>query len=137
VAAGDFRQTGLAFGELESLETVHQTAKARRLWAFLLVGELVSPTPQLPGWSERIQTRAFPIEPGLCMSFPEFWEYGERPRLGVGGWLEFLGRSLWLGPTNGYANIFGPISPPISMIKSAGMLFLRAADRIASGLGAS
>ena len=40
-------------------------------------------------------------------------------------------------PTIGYANIFGPISLLISMIASAGMLFLRAADRIASGLGAS
>jgi hypothetical protein len=38
---------------------------------------------------------------------------------------------------NGYANMFGPISPLISMITSAGMLFLRAAARIASGLGAS
>ena len=40
-------------------------------------------------------------------------------------------------PTIGYANIFGPISPLISMIASAGMLFFCAADRIASGLGAS
>ena len=36
-----------------------------------------------------------------------------------------------------YANMLGPISPEISMITSAGMLFLRAAARIASGLGAS
>jgi hypothetical protein len=62
VAAGDFRQTGLAFGELGSLETVHQTAKARQLWAFLLVGELVSPTPQLLGWGGRIRTSVWWIQ---------------------------------------------------------------------------
>ena len=28
--------------------------------------------PGMVGWSERIRTRAFPIEPGLCVSFPEF-----------------------------------------------------------------
>jgi hypothetical protein len=42
-----------------------------------------------------------------------------------------------LRPAISYENMFGPISPPISMIASAGMLFLRAAARMASGLGAS
>lgn len=27
---------------------------------------------RMPGWSERIRTHAFPIEPGLCVSIPEF-----------------------------------------------------------------
>jgi hypothetical protein len=52
-------------------------------------------------------------------------------------WIAVGTHSLWMEPTNGYANIFGPISPLISMILSAGTLFLRAAARIASGLGAS
>jgi hypothetical protein len=52
-------------------------------------------------------------------------------------WIAVGTHSLWMEPTIGYANIFGPISPLISMILSAGTLFLRAAARIASGLGAS
>ncbi len=33
---------------------------------------------RMPGWSERIRTRAFLIEPGLCVSFLEFWNMAFR-----------------------------------------------------------
>jgi hypothetical protein len=32
----------------------------------------VWPNAGMGGWSERIRTRAFPIEPGLCVGFLEF-----------------------------------------------------------------
>jgi hypothetical protein len=32
----------------------------------------LTPKRRLPGWSERIRTHAFPIEPGLCVSFLKF-----------------------------------------------------------------
>jgi hypothetical protein len=36
------------------------------------VSEGAQPNAGMPGWSERIRTRAFLIEPGLCVRFPEF-----------------------------------------------------------------
>jgi Integrase core domain len=55
-----------------SLETSGQFAKARHWRAFLRVSRAFSPSVGLPGWSERIRTHAFPIEPGLCVSFLKF-----------------------------------------------------------------
>jgi hypothetical protein len=39
-----------------SLETVHQIAKARQLWAFLPIPGVVSPVPRLVGWGGRDRT---------------------------------------------------------------------------------
>src|ERR1700720_4672726 len=39
----------------------------------------------MPGWSERIRTHAFPIEPGLCVSFLKFGNMG--PGRGARGFL--------------------------------------------------
>jgi hypothetical protein len=46
--------------------------KSPPLAAFPRVSGTVSPSAGLPGWSERIRTRAFPIEPGLWVGFLEF-----------------------------------------------------------------
>ena len=68
----DFRRFRRESGQIRSLETDNQFAKARYWRAFLRLLRVESPGAGLVGWSERIRTRAFPIEPGLCVSFPEF-----------------------------------------------------------------
>jgi hypothetical protein len=68
VAAGDFRHIGLGFSEFGSLETVQQIAKARQLWAFLLVSGVVSPVPRLLGWrrsADRARLHAIPCYQGI------------------------------------------------------------------------
>src|ERR1700737_4501211 len=72
IFAGDYRRFGSRSGQFRSPETDSQFAKARYWRAFLRLLRVESPGAGLVGWSERIRTRAFPIEPGLCVSFPEF-----------------------------------------------------------------
>src|SRR6202171_4303114 len=72
ISAGDYRRFRSRSVQFRSPETDSQFAKARHWRAFLRVQRVKSPGAGLVGWSERIRTRAFPIEPGLCVSFPEF-----------------------------------------------------------------
>ena len=72
ISAGDYRRFRSRSGQFGSPETDSQFAKARHWRAFLRLQRVKSPGAGLVGWSERIRTRAFPIEPGLCVSFPEF-----------------------------------------------------------------
>jgi hypothetical protein len=72
MSAGDYRLFRFENAQNRSPETGGQFAKARHWRAFLRVSGTVSPGAALPGWSERIRTHAFPIEPGLCVSFIEF-----------------------------------------------------------------
>jgi hypothetical protein len=61
----------------------------------------------LPGWSERIRTRAFPIEPGLCLSFPEFGNMAGGPTApfaaNSGSAMENLPNSVSLNPIGTYS----------------------------------
>jgi hypothetical protein len=82
-AGGDFRRLPRETGQIWSLETDSRFAKARYSRAFLQLLGVVSPSSGLAGWSERIRTRAFPIEPGLCVRFSKFGNMaGVRPRPG-------------------------------------------------------
>ena len=61
------------------------------------------------GWSERIRTRAFPIEPGLCVSFPEFGNMAGggsdgAPLQQIPAWqMENLPNSVSLNPIGTYS----------------------------------
>src|ERR1700694_1940184 len=68
-APRDFRRFRRESGQIRSLETDSQFAKARCWRAFLRLLGVVSLSAGLVGWSERIRTHAFPIEPGLCVRF--------------------------------------------------------------------
>ena len=78
MSAGDYRLLRSENGQNRSPETGGQFAKARHWRAFQRVSGTVSPIAGLPGWSERIRTRAFLIEPGLCVSSLEFGNIGTR-----------------------------------------------------------
>jgi hypothetical protein len=71
ISAGDYRLIRAGSGQIRSPETNRQFA-ARHWRAFLGLLRVESPGAGLVGWSERIRTHAFPIEPGLCVSFIEF-----------------------------------------------------------------
>ena len=76
ISAGDYRLFLSGTGQTQSLETDRQFAKARHWRAFMRLLRVMSPRAGLVGWSERIRTRAFLIEPGLCVSSLEFWNIG-------------------------------------------------------------
>jgi hypothetical protein len=79
ISAGDYQRFRSHRGRFRSLETDSRFAKARHWRAFLSLLRAKSPVVGLPGWSERIRTRAFPIEPGLCVNFLEFGNMAGSP----------------------------------------------------------
>ena len=85
IFAGDYRRFRSRSGQFRSPETDRQFAKARHWRAFLALPRVKSLGAGLVGWSERIRTRAFPIEPGLCVGFPVFgnMRVADRPALFV------------------------------------------------------
>jgi hypothetical protein len=78
MSAGDYRLFLSENVQNPSLEVGGQFAKARHCRAFMRVTGTFSLSAGLPGWSERIRTRAFLIEPGLCVSSLEFGNIGTR-----------------------------------------------------------
>lgn len=72
MSAGDYRLFCSGTAQIRSLETDRRFAKARHWRAFMRVLGTFSLSAGLAGWSERIRTHAFPIEPGLCVRFIEF-----------------------------------------------------------------
>jgi Acetamidase/Formamidase family len=115
--------------------------RVRQDWGLVSILPLLGTLPEeftdyvFPFWQEPTDGRS--LEADLRTSYPDLGILRASDHPQVGGQVDILNHGVCPRPPIGYANMFGPISPLISMIASAGMLFLRAAARIASGLGAS
>jgi hypothetical protein len=104
MSAGDYRLFCSGTAQIRSLETDRQFAKARHWRAFLRVLGTFSLSAGLVGWSERIRTRAFPIEPGLCASSLEFGNMaGVRPGARISHAFRFQFTAYYLAFVGGSA----------------------------------